>query len=151
MTKEYLTIFLTASFRKYLDQAGVGVPINWLQQGNDGQEEVQDEVQVLTSIQFPERGFKNEDYAILNAQILVKTKVVPTDIYYHTRVKARVVGLMDKVIPVLAIGGDDTRIYTKEKIGILRRIPSETITVTPNGLDVPDSSIVEVFLEYQPC
>lgn len=151
MTKEELIIFITASFRKFLDQAGVGVPVRWLQQGEDGNPPVEDEVQVLTSLSFPERGSKNEDYAILNVQVLVKTKVVPTDVYYHTRVKARVVSLFDKLINVYKIGGEDLRIYDKTQAGILRRVPSETVTVTPTSIDVPDASIVEAFFEYQPC
>lgn len=151
MNKEQMVITLTASLRKYLAQAGVGVPIRWLQQGEDGQPQVEDEIQVLSSLRFPDRGAKNEDYAILNIQVLVKTKYVPTDVYYHTRVKARVVDLLDKAIPVYMIGGEDVRIYDKRQIGILRRLPSETLTITPEGIGVPNSSVVEAFFEYQAC
>jgi hypothetical protein len=151
MNNEDLTIFLTASFRKYMDQAGVGVPIRWLQQGEDGESQVEDEVQILTSFEFPRYGSKNEDYAIMNVSVLVKSKIVPTDPYYHTRIKARVAGLLQKVINVYKIGGDDIRKYDKSQIGILRKIPSETLKITPDGINTPESSVVETFLEFQAC
>lgn len=148
---EHLVIFTVASIRKYLSANTVGVPVTFLQQGDEKDKPVQDEVQVLTSIELPRTGSRIEQDGIVNLQCLVKTKIVPTDVYYHTRVKARLTGILDKVIPLYKIGGEDTRVYDKTQWGFLRRIPSDTIRITPTSIDVPDASLVEVFYEIQLC
>lgn len=150
MTLEDITIFTIASIRKYVSQAPIGVPLVWLQQAFEQDEKRQDEVQILTSLQFPPRGGKGEIYGIVNVQALVKTKVVSTDVYYHTRIKARLLDVLDKTIPLLRVGGEPPK-YDKSQWGILRRIPSESITITPTAIDVPDASVVEAFYEIQPC
>ena len=150
MNLEQLTIYTTASIRKFLSQAGFGVPVTFLQQGDEKDVPQQDEVQILTTLSFPPRGTKNEVYGIVNIQAVVKTKIVPSDVYYHTRVKARAVDILSKPIPLLRVGGE-TAEYDKSRWGILRKIPSETITVTPTSIDVPDASMVETFYEIQPC
>lgn len=148
---EHLVIFITASIRKYLSANSVGVPITFLQQGDEKDKAVQDEVQVITSIDLPKIGSRVETYAFVNLQCVVKTKIVPTDVYYHTRVKARLLGILDKSIPLLKIGGEGTLVYDKTQWGYLRRIPSETLRVTPTSIDVPDASLVEAFYEIQTC
>jgi hypothetical protein len=151
MNKEHLTIFTVASIRKFILAAGVGVPVRFMQQGDTGEANVQDEVQVLVNLQFPDRGTKNEMYGIVNITALVKTKIVPTDVYYHTRIKARVADVLDRVIPLLRIGGEDDLIYTKGQFGILRRVPTDTMTISATGEGNPDASVVEAFYEIQPC
>lgn len=152
---EAMTIYTLASLRKFLQASGIGVPVTFLQQGDEKDTTRQDEVQVLTSLQFPPRGGKNELYGIVNIQALVKTKIVSTDVYYHTRVKARVADILSKPIPLLKIGGEEPEqfgvVFDKSRWGVLRKIPSETITITPTSIDVPDASLVEVFYEIQPC
>lgn len=148
---EKLVIFTTASVRKYLSANSMGVPVTFLQQGDEKDKPVQDEVQILIGLDFPQRGSAGEVYGIVNIQAVVKTRIVPTDVYYHTRVKARVIGILDKAIPLLRIGGEDTRVYDKTQWGFLRRLPSETLRVTPTSIDVPDASLVEAFYEIQTC
>lgn len=150
MTLEDLTIFTIASIRKYVSQAPLGVPVVWLQQAFEKDEARQDEIQIVTSLEFPDRGAKNEIYGIVNLQALVKTKVIATDIYYHTRVKARLVDVLHKTIPLKKLGGSGS-VFDKSQWGILRKIPSESIKITPTSIDVPDASLVEVFYEIQPC
>lgn len=151
ISKELLTIFSLASIRKYIEAAGIGVQATYMQMGDNGEATSQDEVQVTTSIQFPNRGSATEVYGIINVTALVKTRIVATDVYYHTRIKARVVDVLDKPIPLLRIGGTDTAVYDKSQIGILRRCPTETMTLHPAGLDVPDASVIEAFYEIQEC
>lgn len=151
MSNEELIIFTEASVRKFLSEANFGVPVTFLQQGDEKNPKVQDEVQILTSINLVPRGTKNEVYGVVNIQALVKTKIVATDVYYHIRVKARVVDVLSRVIPLCRYGGPDTRIYDKTQWGILRKIPSESITVTPTSIDVPDASVVESFFEIHTC
>jgi hypothetical protein len=150
MTIEDLTIYTIASIRKYVSAAPIGVPVIWHQQAFEKDELRQDEVQILTSLTFPDRGSKTEIYGIVNLQALIKTKVVPTDVYYHTRLKARLLDVLYKVMPLYKVGGTEPK-YDKSQWGILRKIPSESITVTPTSIDVPDASVVEVFYEIQPC
>lgn len=147
---ELLVVYITASFREFMDAAGIGVPLRWLQQGQDEQP-IPDEVQFLTSIIFPRRGFANEEYALINVRAIVRTHVVETDVYYHTRVKARVAGVLQKDIPLLRIGGPDPVLYDGVQIGNLRKVPSETISVTPASIDVPDASCVDTVFELQLC
>lgn len=150
MTLEDILVFTEASIRKYFSQAPLGVPVVWLQEAFERDEERQDEVQILTRLEFPPRGGKNEIYGIVNIQAMVKTKVVATDIYHHTRTKARLLDVMDKPIPLKKLGGEDAK-FDKSQWGILRKIPTASFTVTPTSIDVPDASVVEAFYEIQPC
>lgn len=154
ISRELLTIFQIASIRKFMEAAGVGVQVRYMQEGDNGEEKTQDEVQVSTAIDFVQRGSASELYSIVNITALVKTKIVPTDVYYHTRIKARVADVLSRVIPLYRIGGGptpDTSVYTRERFGILRPVPSETMTLRPAGLDVPDASVIEAFYEMQEC
>ena len=152
ISKEYVMIFTEASIRKYLAAAGLGVPLVFFQQGDKSDTAGEDEIQILMSTSFPPRGTKNEIYAIVDLKALVRTKLIQSDIYRHVRLKARLVELLDKTIPLLKIGSDEKpEIYDKTQWGILRKIPSETIKVTPTSVDVPDASMVEVFYEVQLC
>lgn len=149
ISKELLTIYSVASIRKYIEAAGVGIQVAYLQMGDNGEAKTQDEVQVTTAISFPRRGSATETYAIVNVTALVKTKIVPTDVYYHTRIKARVAEVLDKCIPVLKVGGLDAVLYDKSQVGILRRCPTETMTLHPAGIDIPDASVIEAYYEFQ--
>jgi len=149
--KEYMTIYTTASIRKFISASGFGVPVTFLQQGDEKDTPQQDEVQILIAMEFPDRGSSTELYGIVNIRALVKTKIVPTDVYYHTRVKARVIGTLDKTMPLMKLGGEDTTLFDKSQWGLLRRLQTETFRVTPTSLDVPDSSLVEAFFEIQSC
>lgn len=155
MTIEEMTIYTIASIRKCLSQAGFGVPVTFLQQGDERDTPQQDEVQILTHISFPPRGGKTELYGIVNIKAVVKTKIVASDVYYHTRVKARVADILSKPILLTRTGGKEPEqngvVFDKTKWGVLRKIPSETITITPTSIDVPDASLVDVFYEIQPC
>lgn len=154
ISRELLTIFSVASIRKYMEAAGIGVQVTYMQEGDNGEVSSRDEVQVSTALNFIPRGSATELYGIVNITALVKTKIVPTDVYYHTRIKARVAEVLSHVIPLLRIGGGeapDLTIYTKAQVGILRPVPSETLTIRPAGLDSPDSSVIEAFYEMQEC
>lgn len=151
ISKELLTIFSIASIRKYIESAGVGVQVTYMQMGDNGEAASKDEVQITTSIEFPQRGSATETYGIVNITALVKTRIVATDVYYHTRIKARVAEILDKTIPLLRVGGTDASVYTKERVGILRRCPTDTMTLHPAGLDVPDATVIEAFYEIQEC
>lgn len=151
ISRELITIFTIASIRKFIEAAGVGVPVLYMQMGDNGETPQEDEVQITTAIQFPNRGSATELYGIVNVTALVKTKIVPTDVYYHTRIKARVADVLDRTIPILRIGGTDLLVYTKSPVGILRRCPTDTMTLHPAGLDVPDATVIEAFYEIQEC
>lgn len=149
---EHQLIFTEASIRKYLQNAGFGVPTVFLQQGDKSSDVNEDQIQFLMWHSFPPRGSKNETYGVVNLKAIVRTKVISTDAYRHLRIKSRLVELLAKTIPLLKIGSEEhPEIYDKTQWGILRKIPSETITVTPTSIDVPDASLVEVFYEVLPC
>lgn len=151
MNHELLTIFSHASIHKFLKAAGIGVPLRFMQMGDEKDGQVQDEVQILIEIDFPDRGTAGETYALVWVKAFVKTKIVPSDVFYHTRVKARVADVLSRVIPLERIGGTDPLIYTKARVGILRKLPSETITINAVGNDTPDASLVETCYEVQLC
>lgn len=148
MTTEILTIAITASIRKHFKEAPIGLPLLWEQQAFDGEAKIQDQVQFLSQIDFPKRGSKNEAYAIVNITALVRTKDVPTDVFYHTRMKARVAAAMDQSIPVTKRG---TEGWDKSSLGILRRVPTETLSLAPANVNVPDATVIEAFYEFLPC
>lgn len=151
INNELLTIFTHASIHKFLRSAGIGVPLRFMQMGDEKDGQVQDEVQILINIDFPDRGGANETYALVWVKAFVKTKILPSDVFYHTRVKARVADVLNRVIPLLKIGGPDPLVYTKAQVGILRRLPSETLTINAVGNDTPDASLVETCYEVQLC
>lgn len=151
ISKEDMTIFTIASIRKFILAAGVGVPTVFLQQGDEREAPEQDEVQILTTITYPQRGTAGELYGMVNIQALVKTKIVPTDVYYHTRVKARMAGILDSTMPLYRIGGPDTIRFDKSQWGILRRLPTDHMKITVSSIDVPDASVVESYFEIQTC
>lgn len=151
LNKELLTIYMTASLYKFLRAANVGVPLRFMQMGDEKDQQVQDEVQIITDIDFIDRGGQSEFYALLHVQALVKTKIVPTDVYYHTRVKARMADVLDRIIPLMRVGGTDAVLYPKDTIGIMRRVPAEMITVTPTSVREPDGSLVQTCFEIQLC
>lgn len=148
MKVEDLTIWIDASVRKFILAAGVGIPARFTQQGDDGEAKVQDQVEFQVAITHNRTGSRGEIDVLVNVQAVVKTKVVPSDVYYHTRVKARVADVLDRVIPVLKIG--DTK-YDKSQYGFLRRVPSETLTITPTSVEVSDASVIEAFYNLQEC
>jgi hypothetical protein len=148
MTREDLTLYCTASFRKYFDACGIGLPVRYLQQGPEDEEKIEDEVQVIHAFEFPERGGRNEDYLLMHVRCLVKTKQVSTDIYYHTRLKARVADKLSRYISVLKIGSVG---LSKASVGQLRPLPSTTLMIEPAEVDNPNASVVETTFEFQSC
>jgi hypothetical protein len=149
LTLEDLTIFTMASMRKFYGMQNWGVPVTYLQQEEIGNVEVRDEVQLSVQLRFPHRGSVFEVYGLAFVRALVKTKVVPSDVYYHIRTKARATQILTETLPLLRTGGPDTTIFTGHQWGILRRVPSSTITVTASSIDVPNSSVVDAVYEIQ--
>lgn len=147
MKIEDLIIHCTASFRKYFDAAGVGIPIRYLQQGPDDDAKLEDEVQLISEFEFPPRGGRNEDYLLFTVRALVKTRQVPSDVYYHTRVKARVADILSRHVPVLLIGKPSS---TTTQIGVLRPMPRDVLLLVPAAIE-PMASSVESTFEFQPC
>lgn len=148
MTREDLILYCTASFRKYFDACGIGLPVRYMQQGPEDEDKIEDEVQVIFGYEFPDWGSRNEMYMILNVRCLVKTKQVPTDIYYHTRLKARVVDKLSRYINVTMIGSPG---LSKSQVGQLRPLPSSTLMADPAQVDNPNASVVEAVFEFQSC
>jgi hypothetical protein len=152
MNKEHLIIWIVASIRKHLLSSDMGLPVRFIQQHVEQEPQITDTVQILINgPDFPRIGSSKETYAYVKLEALAKTKVVSTDVYYHTRVKARVADVLSRDIPVLKIGGTDATVYDKSQIGFLRPVPTESLKITPVGVDVPDASLVESVFELKLC
>lgn len=146
---EDLTIFTMASMRSFYDKQDWGIPVTYLQQEEIGNVDVKDEIQIQTQLRFPQRGAKDEAYGLVFVRALIKTRPMPTDVYYHVRAKARVTQILSEVIPLKRLGGTDMTIFNGRQCGILRRLPTNTITVTPAAIDVPNASIADAVYEIQ--
>lgn len=144
-----LTIFTLASMRSFYEKQDWGIPVTYLQQEELGNVNVKDEIQIQSQLTFPERGAKYEVYGLVFVRAFVKTRNIPSDVYYHTRAKARVTQILGETIPLLRVGGPDLTRFTGHQWGILRRLPSSTIKVTPTAIDVPNASVVDVVYEIQ--
>lgn len=148
---EYLTIFVTASITKYLKGNEFGVPLVFKQQYLERDASTSDLIEVLIDgPDFSRKGSKNEQYGTVIVRLYVKTSYKPSDVYYHTRLKAKAIQILNTEIPLSRIGGTES-IYDKVIIGFLRPLPTERLVLTPVSVEEPDGSIVEAVFGIHLC
>lgn len=148
---ENLTIYVIASLTNYLKGVGFGIPVIFDQQMLEKNPNTPDNLEVLfDGPNFNRKGSSNETYGTVGVRILVKTTMKPTDVYYHTRIKGRVVEALDKNIQLKRIGGSGSD-FDKMIIGLLRPLKTDIMTVTPISIVEPDGSIVERVFSVDLC
>lgn len=144
------TIWTFASIRKFIKQVDPGVPVEYLQQGNEPEPRTHPaRVQLLISgPDFMRVGSRNEVYAVVKLDVHIESDLVDNDIYYHTRIKARFADIMSRTIPIYKIGSPE---YDKSSAGVLRPQPTESIIILPTGLKKPDSTLITQFYLLEKC
>lgn len=138
---EDLTIWAIASLTKYFKTQEFGLPVSFKQQAPEQDDPNANNIQImLEGPDFSRAGTKNERYGVVHVRVFINTQYVPTDIYFHTRLKAKVISSMQQEIPLQRIGAES---YDKMLVGVLRPIPSQSVTVTAVSVEEPDGSLVE--------
>lgn len=138
---EDLTIWTIASISKYFKSREFGVPVILGQQAKEKDAPTPSNLQIIVDgPDFNRKGTKNERYGVVHVRIFVNTTYVPTDIYHHTRLKAKAAEAMQHEIPLLRIGSPT---YDKMIVGFLRPLPTESIMITVTSIEEPDASLVE--------
>lgn len=143
MTNENLILSCTASLRSYIDGSNIGLPVTYLSQEEDNRPT--DQVMVELAYNLRRRGSAGEDYLVLSVTASIRTRHVETDVYYHARICARVVGILSQQFPCKDSGYKGA---SNAVVGSLRPIPLETTNLGPIK---PNESIVEAMFEFQPC
>lgn len=138
---ESLAFNSIASIVKYFKTANIGLPIEILQTT----EEVEPDshpgrVQLLISgPDFNRDGTRGEYYADIMLQAYISSQVIPNDIYFHARIKARMIGIMEQVIPIYdmnAVGSP------KPQVAIIVPMKHESIQVMPAVIQPKHASTI---------
>jgi hypothetical protein len=136
---EDVTVWIIASINKYLYGYPFGVPVVVNQQARERDNTKKDWLEVnLIGPNFSEYGTKNELLGQMSIEVFINTTYVPTDIYHHLRLKAKVADALVQNIPILRLG---TPQADKAIVGYLCPIKTELLTVTPVSVEEPDGSI----------
>lgn len=110
-------------------------------QAPEKDEKTPHEIQIIfDGPDFNRQGTRDEKYGVIHIRVFVNTTYVPTDVYYHIRLKAKVAQAMLQEIPLLRLGAQT---YDKMLVGVLRPLPTESLTITTVGVEEPDASLVE--------
>jgi hypothetical protein len=138
---EELTIWTIASLTKYFREREFGVPVIFDNQAREKDERTADNIQILfDGPDFRRSGTMNERLGVVHVKIFLNTSYVPTDIYHHLRLKAKVSEAMHQEIPLMRLS---TKNYDRMIVGFLRAIPTRAVTVTTISIEEPDASLVE--------
>lgn len=138
---EDLTIWSLASLTKYFKGYNFGVPVKIIGQAPEKDDPKAHELRIIfDGPDFSRQGTKNERYGVIHVKVFVNTTYVPTDIYYHIRLKAKVAEAMMQEVPLQRLGAET---YDKAMVGILRPLPTESLTITTVSVEEPDASLVD--------
>jgi hypothetical protein len=144
-----LTINVEASLTKYFKGYAFGIPVVFGQQQLEKDQKTKDRIEFLfIGPDYSRKGSQFERYGIIEVQGMAYTTMHQTDIYYHTRIKARLVQSMNANIPLKKIGEST---MDRTLIGYLRPLPTEMIRVNPVSVHEPNASIVTVVYNIDLC
>lgn len=139
--REELTIWSLASLTAYFKSREFGVPVKFAQQAPEQDDPKPNELQIVfNGPDFSRKGTRNETYGVIHVRVFVNTTYVPTDIYHHIRLKAKVAEAMTQEILLKRVG---SATYDKMIVGKLRPIPTESLKITTVSVEEPDGSLVE--------
>jgi hypothetical protein len=137
---EELTLWSLASLTKYFKSRDFGVPVKIANQALEKDDPKPNELQIIfDGPDFVRIGTKNERYGVIHVRVFVNTTYVPTDIYHHIRLKAKVAEAMMQEVPLQRLGAAT---YDKAVVGFLRPVPTESVTITTISVEEPDASLV---------
>lgn len=140
-SNEELTLWSLASLTQYLKSRDFGVPVEFAQQAPEKDDPKAHKLFVVfDGPDFSRAGTKNERYGVVHVRVFVNTTYVPTDVYYHIRLKAKVAEAMSQEVPLKRIGAAT---YDKMVVGKLRPIPTEALKITTVSVEEPDGSLLE--------
>lgn len=140
-SNEELTLWSLASLTAYFKSREFGAPVEIAQQAPEKEDPKPNVVQIVfDGPDFSRKGTKNERYGVVHVRVFVNTTYVPTDIYHHIRLKAKVAEAMSQEVPLKRIGAAT---YDKMVVGKLRPIPTESLKITTVSVEEPDGSLVE--------
>ena len=158
MSKTDLTVWIVASIFKYIKTANLGLPVKFKQipdeaepitvtikDGKDHDAEVQF---VIFGPNYPRVGSSKEVYAEVTLQATLKNKAVPSDLFYHHRIKGKLAEVMAKSIPVSKIGNLS---YDKTQVGFLAPVPTESIELMPVESEVQEVTFVTQTYKLEVC
>lgn len=138
---EELTLWSLASLTAYFKSREFGVPVEIAQQAPEKDATAPHKLQIIfDGPDFSRKGTRNERYGLIHVRVFVNTTYVPTDIYYHTRLKAKVAQAMQQEVPLKRIGAAT---YDKMIVGKLRPVKTESVKITATSVEEPDGSVVE--------
>ena len=147
---EDVTIWIEASIRKYFQSAGLGLPVTFLQQGEEKEPDTsKGKINILTTgPNFINQGSRGEIYALVMVECFIETPFIDSDVFYHQRIKARVLECMQKPIPVKRVGHTS---YDKSEYGFLKQVPTESIDIFPVSVKNPVSTSVVQSYKLELC
>jgi len=150
-SREDISIWAAASLTKYLKGYPFGLPLIFKQQAREKDAPTKDYIEVIfDGPNFRNVGTKNEQIGTIGVQVMVMTTYTPTDIYYHTRIKARAIEALSNTVRLQRIGGEEAK-FDKVIVGLLKPVPTTTIMVTPVATEEPDASLVEALFSIELC
>lgn len=137
---EDLTIWVTASLTKALKGYPFGVPVIIKTQALEKNEPTPSWLEVIIDgPEFKRDGTKNERYGIVHVDIMVHTTYVPTDIYNHLRLRAKVIEFLEAVLPLIKVGAIS---YNGARVGSLVPLKTDSIKVTTVSTGEPDAALI---------
>ena len=146
-----LVVWIEASIRKFLSGQQFGLPITYLQQAEEKEPESNGSGKINFLIygpDFPKIGSRTEVYALVTLECFVQTRFIESDLYYHSRIKGRVVESMTQVIPVAKIGHKD---YDKSSYGYLTPVPGGILNVNPVQVTNPYATTLAQSYKLEVC
>lgn len=159
MNKEDLTVWIIASIYKHIRFSDLGLPAKFKQIPAEAERDTltikgapaDAEVQfVIFGPNYPRIGSANETYAEVTLQAALKNRVVPTDLFYHHRIKGRLAETMGKCIKINKIGDTDPK-YDKTQAGVLVPVPTETLSIMPVESEVEQVTFVTQTYKLEIC
>lgn len=138
---EELTIWSIASMTKFFKERDFGVPVEIKQQSLEKDAKVPNKLEIIfDGPDFSRSGTKNERHGVIHVKIFIHTTYVPTDIYAHLRLKAKVADAMSQEITLYRMGAAT---YNMMMVGTLAPLKTESLRITTVSVEEPDGSLVE--------
>lgn len=139
---EELTLWTLASLTQYFKGKDLGVPVEFAQQAPEKDDPKPNKIQIVfDGPDWSRKGTKNERYGVVHVRLFINTTYVPTDIYHHIRLKAKIADAVQQEIRLKRTG---TAEYDQMIVGVIRPIPTESVKITTVSVEEPDGSIVDV-------